>query len=89
MPEICRFFGIVIRMFVEPSGGHNRPHFHGYYQDDVVVLAFDVVEILADGLPRPQQRLVDAWAEMHRGELLANWASLQAGRPPFKINPLR
>ena len=33
MPEICRFFGIIIRMYVEPLGIHNRPHFHAYHQD--------------------------------------------------------
>ena len=36
MPEISRFFGIVIRMFVEAGGPHNLPHFHAYYQDHVV-----------------------------------------------------
>jgi hypothetical protein len=37
LPEICRFFGIVIRMFAEPGGPHHRPHFHAYYQDSVAI----------------------------------------------------
>ena len=33
MPEISRFYGIVIRMFAEPGARHRRPHFHAIYQD--------------------------------------------------------
>lgn len=89
MPEISRFHGIVIRMFMEPSGPHHRPHFHAYYQDDVAIVAIDTVEIITGALPRRQQRLTEAWAEIHREELLEDWARLQAGRPPVKIEPLR
>jgi len=37
MPELSRFFGIVIRMFVEVGGPHHRPHFHAYYQEHVAL----------------------------------------------------
>ena len=89
MPEICRFFGIVIRMFTEPGEPHHRPHFHAYYQDSVAIVAIDRIELIAGGLPRKQQRLVEAWAEIHLEELSRDWALLQAGRPPIKIDPLR
>ncbi len=89
MPEISRFFGIVIRMFVETGGPHNRPHFHAYYQDRVGVFAIDEIELLGGSLPSPQERLVTAWAEIHGRELLANWIALQAGRRATKIEPLR
>lgn len=89
MPEISRFFGIVIRMFVEAGEAHHRPHFHAYYQDAVGVFAVDEIELLAGELPRAQHRLVLAWAELHRRELLDDWASLQAGRPAARIEPLR
>jgi len=89
LPEICRFFGIVIRMFAEPGGPHHRPHFHAYYQDSVAIVAIDRIEVIAGGLPRKQQRLVEAWAEIHLDELSGDWALLQAGRPPIKIDPLR
>ena len=39
MPEISRFFGIIIRMYAEPNAPHHRPHFHAYYQGDVGVYA--------------------------------------------------
>lgn len=89
MPEISRFFGIVIRMFVEAGEPHHRPHFHAYYQDSVCIYAIDEIEPLAGELPRTQHRLVLAWAELHGRELLADWQALQAGRPPAKIDPLR
>jgi hypothetical protein len=89
MPEISRFFGIVIRMFAEPKAQHHRPHFHAYYQDAVAIIAMDSVDLLEGGLPRRQQRMVEAWAELHREELLEDWRRLQAGRPPFRIEPLR
>jgi len=89
MPELSRFFGIVIRMFVEEGAGHHRPHFHAYYQGQAAVFAVDTVEILGGGLPTPQRRLVEAWAEIHREELLQDWDRLQSGQPPVKIEPLR
>jgi len=89
MPEIARFFGIIIRMFAEPTAPHHRPHFHAYYQDDVGIFAIDTLELIGGRLHLPQSRLVEAWGEIHRPELLAAWAQLQAGRPPAKIEPLR
>ena len=88
LPEVSRFFGIVIRMFVEAGGVHHRPHFHAYYQDRVGVYAIDEVELIGGELPRPQHRLVTEWAALRRRELLANWRNLQAGRPASKIDPL-
>ena len=44
---------------------------------------------VAVDLPRTQQRLVEAWAEIHHDELLRDWNLLQSGQPPFKIEPLR
>jgi hypothetical protein len=89
MPELARFFGIIIRMFAEPAAPHHRSHFHAYYQDDVGIFAIDTVELIGGSLPRRQLRLVEAWAEIHRAELLAAWERLQSGRPPHKIEPLR
>jgi hypothetical protein len=89
MPEISRFFGIVIRMFVEPGAPHHRPHFHAYYQDAAAAFAIDSIECIGGRLPRAQQRLVEAWAEIHSEELQRDWDLLQSGKPPVKIEPLR
>jgi hypothetical protein len=89
MPEISRFFGIIIRMYAEAGGSHHRPHLHAYYQQEVAIYGIDSVELIAGSLPRPQQRFVEAWAELHREELIANWERLQEGRLPARIEPLR
>jgi len=76
-------------MFVEAGGQHHRAHFHAYYQDQAAVFAVDTVESLGGSLPRAQQRLVEAWAEIHRAELQQDWELLQSGQLPLKIDPLR
>jgi hypothetical protein len=88
VPEISRFHGIVIRMFSEPDAPHHRPHFHAVYQETAASFAIDTLEILAGDLPIPPRRLVEAWAELHRDELLADWDLLRSGKPPVKIEPL-
>ncbi len=88
MPELSRFFGIIIRMFVELSERHHRPHFHAYYQEQVAVVSITPVEVISGSLPQRQRRLVEAWAELHQGELLADWQLLQEGRRPAPIQPL-
>ncbi|MFB0536202.1 MAG: DUF4160 domain-containing protein [Anaerolineae bacterium] len=89
MPEIARFYGIIIRMYTEPGAPHHRPHFHAYYQDAVAIYAVDTIELIGGSLPRRQQRLTEAWAELHQDELLANWERLQEGHPPVKVAPLK
>ena len=79
MPEISRFFGIVIRMFMEAGAVHHTPHFHAYYQEDVGVFGLDPLEIIAGDLPRAQRRLVEAWAELHQAELKADLGTAAGG----------
>ena len=89
MPEIARFLGLIIRMFAEPGAPHNRPHFHVYYQNYVAVYSIHPIELLSGNLPLRQKRFLEAWAEMHQGELADNWERLQSGQLPYKIAPLR
>ena len=89
MPELSRFFGIIIRMYAEPLAPHHRPHFHAYYQESVAVYGLDPVELMTGSLPLRQQRLVEAWAELHRDELLRDWDLLQQGHRPQPIAPLQ
>lgn len=82
MPELSRFFGIIIRMYAEVNAPHHQSH-------DVAIYGMDPVELLAGSLPRRQRRLVEAWAELHQTELLADWNRLQAGERPLPIEPLK
>ena len=76
-------------MFVEVGVQHHRAHFHAYYQDHSAAFAIDTLACLGGSLPDSQRRLVEAWVEIHRDELLQDWALLQSGQPPVKIEPLR
>jgi hypothetical protein len=76
-------------MYAEPGVPHHQPHFHAYYQNSAVVYDLVNLEIISGQLPRKQQRLLEAWAELHQGELVENWERLQSGRMPYKIAPLK
>jgi len=89
VPELSRFFGIIIRMFAEPGSPHHTAHFHAYYQSEIGIFGIDPVELIAGSLPRRQRRLVEAWAELHQAELRADWERLQEGRSPAAIEPLK
>ena len=89
MPEVSRFFGIIIRMFAEAGGQHRQRHFHAYYQDLVAVFSINPIEIMAGDLPKRERRFVEAWAELHQSELEADWELLQAGKRPLPIMPLQ
>jgi len=89
LPEITRFFGIIVRMFAEPGASHHEPHFHVYYQNHSAVYGIAPIILISGELPQRQQRLVEAWAELHQGELAENWERLQSGNLPYKISPLQ
>ena len=88
MPELSRFFGIIVRMYLEAGAPHHTPHFHAYYGDAVAVYQIEPVEMISGTLPRRQARLVEAWAELHEAELLDDWHRLQSGQAPLRIAPL-
>ena len=88
MPEISRFFGIIIRMYYAP-GEHTLPHFHVYYAEHKATVDIRTCEIIESDLPGKQTKLVLAWAELHQEELMSNWALVINGEEPFKIQPLQ
>lgn len=85
MPIISMFYGIIIKMF---SDDHNPPHFHAEYQGYRAVISLDG-DCLAGNLPQPQKRMIDAWLEIHRDELMANWKISKEKGQMFKIEPLK
>lgn len=89
MPEISRFFGVIIRMYWEPDAPHGEAHFHAYYQGEAAVFSIETAELIAGNLPKRQLRLVMAWAELHREELLEDWQLVNSGCEPKSIQPLQ
>lgn len=84
VPEISRFFGIVIRMFY---ADHARPHFHAQYGDASIA-----IEIDGDGVrgsfPPSRLPLLLEWRDRHHDELMADWERLRRGQAPLPIAPL-
>jgi len=70
------------------GGPHHLPHFRAYYQEEAAVFGLEPIELIAGSLPRRQQRLVEAWAELHQTELIDDWQRLQSGMAPLPIEPL-
>jgi hypothetical protein len=85
MPEISRFYGIIIMMFYND---HNPPHFHANYGDYKVVISIDE-EIVEGYMPKRALKLIFEWMDLHKDELLTNWKKCQSGEVPQKIDPLK
>jgi hypothetical protein len=86
MPEISRFFGIIIYMY---SDEHNPPHFHVKYGDQTAVININTLELTEGRLGRRALSLVLDWAELHQKELLEDWGLCQQSCLPKKIAPLK
>ena len=85
MPEISRFFGIIIRMFYDD---HNPPHFHAEYQGNSAVFDFHGNILKGDLSSRTATRLVREWTDLHMDELLADWNAAKQDAEIKKIPPL-
>jgi len=75
-------------MYLEAGAPHHTSHFHAYYQNDVAVYGIDPIDLIAGALPRRQQRMVEAWAELHQAALQSDWNRLQEGQSCLPIEPL-
>lgn len=85
MPEVSRFFGIVIGMFFDD---HPPPHFHVRYGAYEAVIRIQDLAVVEGRLPPRALGLVQEWAARHQKELLDNWSAIEAGNPIARIAPL-
>ena len=85
VPEISRFFGIVIAMYYTD---HALPHFHARYGERRISMAIENGRILSGDFPDRAAGLVREWLDLHRGELLVDWDLARARKPLKKIAPL-
>jgi hypothetical protein len=89
MPTISMFYGILILMYFYDNKKHNSPHIHAEYADYEASIAIEDGALLSGALPAAKMKLVQAWIEIHREDLLADWKLAVSGEPVFKIDPLR
>jgi hypothetical protein len=85
MPELSRFFGIVIGLFYRD---HGRPHFHAVYGEFEAVLDIETGTVISGQLPRRALALVREWYDLHKNELLENWELARQHYPLKRISPL-
>jgi len=85
VPELSRFFGIVIGIFYRE---HGRPHFHAVYGEQKAVIDIESGETLSGQLPKRAQALVAEWHVLHKAELLENWELARQHKTLKRIAPL-
>ena len=88
MPVLSAFYGIIIRMYKESGGRHNLPHIHAEYSGQELAIALDGT-ILEGTFPKGKLKLLEAWMEIHREELEANWSLITKGEQVFRVDPLK
>ncbi len=86
MPLVSEFFGIKIYMYWED---HFPEHFHAEYNDFKALISINEATVIKGILPVKQLKLVLAWCEIHKEELLNNWIAAQKNKNISKINPLK
>ena len=88
MPIISQFYGIVVSMYFNDIDKHHKPHVHIQYGEYACSFDFEG-NLLAGNIPKRQRKLVEAWIEIHKEELIALWNVIQSGTGSFNIEPLK
>ena len=86
-PIISTFFGIIVRLQFELGGKHHLPYVHAEYQDYEISIDFEG-SVLEGTFPKKQLKVLQAWIELHKDELQANWKVYQEEGTWFKIDPI-
>ena len=89
MPTISMFYGIVIYLYFFDDERLKLPHIHARYSGQEASFSITDGAMLRGEIPNAKARLVQAWIEIHREALLADWELAVSGQAPFPIDPLR
>jgi hypothetical protein len=88
MPIISIFYGIKIKVFFYDNAQHNIPHIHVEYQDFKASYKIENGDVLSGKIPSNKHKLVVAWIEIHKEDLLIDWELASNGKNVFKIRGL-
>jgi hypothetical protein len=86
MPIVSQFFGIKIYMYWDD---HFPEHFHAEYGEFKVIVSIKESAAIKGALPAKQLKLVLAWCEIHKDELMENWNHAMKNEEISKIDPLK
>ena len=88
MPIVSQFYGIIISMYFNDTDRHHLPHIHVQYAEYRCSVDFDG-NIWSGTIPNKQKKLIVAWIELRKEELITLWNMLQSGNGTFTIEPLK
>ena len=89
MVIISMFYGIIISMYFIDNKKHKKPHIHVKYQGEEAVLSIPEGKLLEGNIQIGRLKLVEAWIEIHKDELIADWELALKGENIYKIEPLK
>ena len=89
MPVISMFYGVIVMMYYFDNRRHHERHIHVKYGDEDAVISIPDGEIIEGTIRKNKLRLVQAWIEIRREDLMADWNLAINGQDVFKIEPLR
>jgi hypothetical protein len=89
MPVVSMFYGIIVSMYYLDNKQHHAPHIHARYQEYEAVVSIPEGNVLEGNLPTAKMRLLLAWIEIHKDDLMADWQLTVSGQAPYKIDPLK
>jgi hypothetical protein len=89
MPTISMFYGILVLMYFRDNTRHHLPHIHVRYQGAAAAISIEDGSVLDGELPSKQLKMVQAWIEIHKEDLLVDWNLAVNGENPFRIAPLQ
>jgi hypothetical protein len=89
MPALSMFYGLVVYMYFMDNRQHHEPHIHVMCQGQEVVVGIPNGNVLDGEIPAAKMKLLQAWIELHKEELMLDWQLAVTGQQPIKIEPLR
>ncbi|MBU1122547.1 MAG: DUF4160 domain-containing protein [Candidatus Omnitrophota bacterium] len=89
MPVISMFYGIIVSLYYIDNKRHKKPHIHVRYQGKETVISIPDGKVLEGSIKPTKLKLVQAWVEIHKEELIADWELAKKGETVFPIEPLR
>jgi len=89
MPVISSFYGIIVLMYFFDNRKHKLPHIHIQYGGEEAVVSIPDGNVIEGNIRQNKLKLVNAWIEIHKDELMKDWELAISGQPIFKIDPLR
>lgn len=89
MAIVSMFYGIIVSLYFFDNRQHKLPHIHVRYQEHEAVFSIPDGNLINGEIPQNKVRLVQAWIEIHKEDLIADWELASSGQEIFKIEPLR